>query len=210
VLVQFATITSPYDGVITQRNFFRGDFVKAATEGGAPLPLLTVERTDLMRVVVQVPDRDVPFTDPGDPATVEVDALPGKKFQAKVSRIASSEDPQTRLMHTEIDLPNPTGKICKGMYGRVTILLDRTSDRLSVPASAIAGKTETGKANVYVVRNGKAVLVPVEIGTDNGLRVEIISGLNATDNVIVRASAELREGADVQAVVQNNSPGSST
>ena len=206
VLVQFATIVSPYDGVVTQRNFFRGDFVKGASEGGTPLPLFSVERTDVMRVIVQVPDRDVPFTDPGDQATIEIDALPGKKFEAKVSRIASSEDPQTRLMHTEIDLPNPTGKICKGMYGRVTILLDKTSDRFSIPSTAIAGKGADGKATVFVVRDGKAALASVDVGADNGLRVEIISGLTAEDQVIFHASAELREGAEVEATNERAGP----
>src|SRR5262249_6417768 len=70
VLVRFATITSPYDGIITQRSLFPGDFVRAATGGSAHVPLLTVERTDRMRVIVQIPDRDVPYADVGDPATV--------------------------------------------------------------------------------------------------------------------------------------------
>src|SRR5262249_51244374 len=82
--VQFATIVAPFDGVVTARNFNPTDFVRAASEGGSHLPLLTVQRTDLMRVVVQVADRDVPYADPGDPATVEIDALPGQKFPATI------------------------------------------------------------------------------------------------------------------------------
>src|SRR5581483_8233299 len=79
VLVHFATITAPFDGVITQRSLFPGDYVKAADEGETHTPLLTVQRTDRMRVIVQIPDRDVPYCDPGDPAVVELDALPGQK-----------------------------------------------------------------------------------------------------------------------------------
>src|SRR5262249_11345609 len=67
VLVKFASITAPFDGVVTQRNYFPGDYIKAASEG-AHLPLLCVQRTDRMRVVVQIPDRDVPYCDPGDEA----------------------------------------------------------------------------------------------------------------------------------------------
>src|SRR5262249_4890633 len=125
VMVKFATIVSPYDGVITERNFFRGDFVKSAAQGGSQRPLFTVECTDKMRIVTQVPDRDVPFTDPGDEAVVKLDALPGEVFKAHVSRMAHSEDPQTRLMRVEIDLDNPKGKIRQGMYGQVTIILDK-------------------------------------------------------------------------------------
>jgi len=198
VLVKFATIVSPYDGVITQRNFFPGDFVRAAAESGQPL--FTVERTDQMRVIVQVPDRDVPYADPGDPATVEIDALPGQKIQAKISRIAGSEDAQTRLMRVEIDLPNPAGKIRKGMYGRVTILLDKSSDLLSLPTTALARRVEDGKSSVFVVRDGKARLTPVKIGTDNGLRVEILSGLKETDQVVLHPPVNLTSGASVQPV----------
>src|SRR5262245_24038455 len=124
ILVGFSEIRSPCDGVITQRSMLPGDYVRAAKEVGTGEPLLTVERTDLFRVVVQVPDRDVPFTDPDDPAFVEIDALPGKRYPAKVSRIASAEDPDTRLMRVEVDVPNPRsklyphGELCRGMYGR--------------------------------------------------------------------------------------------
>src|SRR5262249_20141029 len=159
----------PYDGVVTQRNFFPGDFVKAATQGASQLPLLTVERTDKMRVVVQIPDRDVPYTDPGDEAVVEIDALPGEAFKGAVARIADAEDPQTRLMRVEIDLDNPKGKIHQGMYGRVSILLDKCANLLSVPSSSLVGKSDGGKGTVFVVRDGRLHRVPVVIGVDNGV-----------------------------------------
>ncbi len=197
VLVKFATIVSPYDGVVTQRNFFRGDFVKAATEGGSPLPLFMVERTDKMRVIVQISDPDVPYADPGDPATVEIDALPGRKFEAKISRIANSEDPQTRRMRVEIDVLNPNGRIRKGMYGRVTILLEKAGDGLCIPSAALVGKVSDGKAAVYVVRSGKAQLMPVRIGADNGLQMEIVGGLRAEDEVIVHPPSGLADGTEI-------------
>src|SRR5262249_52659637 len=74
VLVGYTRITSPYDGVITKRNFFRGAFVRSASEGGT-VPLLTVARTDKVRVVTQIPDRDVPLTKVGHEAEVTLDAL---------------------------------------------------------------------------------------------------------------------------------------
>jgi RND family efflux transporter MFP subunit len=199
VMVRFATIVSPLDGVVTRRNFFPGDFVRGAKEGGSQVPLLTVERTDRMRVVVQIPDRDVPYADPGDPAAVEIDALPGRKFPAKVSRIASSEDPQTRLMRVEIDLPNPTGKIRRGMYGRVTILLEPSADVFSIPPSCLVGKTEDGKGHVFVVRDGQAHRAPVHIGPDNGLRVGILAGITADDDIILNPPHSLQDGASVLA-----------
>src|SRR5262249_21717889 len=183
-------------GVVTERNFFPGDFVRAATESGAHLPLVTVQRTDRFRVVVQIPDRDVPYADVDDPAVVEIDALPGQKFAGQVARVSDSEAPQTRLMHVEIDLRNPTGKIRHGMYGRVTIILEH-SDLLSVPPSCLVGKAEDGKGSVYVVRDGHAHLVPVEYGTDNGLRVAIHKGLQAGDEVILHPGNSISDGTPV-------------
>ena len=193
----FATITAPFDGVIGQRAFFPGDYVRSANEGGNNEPLLTVHRTDLMRVVVQIPDRDVPFTDPGDNAEVRIDALPGPPLKAKVSRIASFEDPQTRLMRVELDLPNPTGKICHGMYGQVTIVLDQEKELLSIPSSCLVGKHDGGKGTVYVVREDHAHQVSVRVGTDNGLRVVILGGLDPNDQVILQPGNRLSDGTEV-------------
>lgn len=209
VYVRFATVCAPFDGVVTLRNFFPGDFVRAANEGGAHTALLTVQRTELMRVEVNIPDRDVPYCDPGDTAVIEIDALPGRKFQAKVSRIARSEDRDTRLMHVEIDLPNPDGKISNGMYGKVTILLEK-SDHFSVPSSCLVGKSQDGKGSVYVVTNGKSHLIPVTIAADNGLQAAILSGLSANNDVILRPGSGLGEGTAVitkTAEVASKEPG---
>jgi HlyD family secretion protein len=203
VLVHFATVRAPFNGVVAQRNFFPNDFVRAANEGGAHLPILTVQRTDRMRVVVQIPDRDVPYCDPGDPALVEIDALPGKTLIAKVSRIAQSEDPGTRLMHVEIDLPNPTGKIAHGMFGKVTIRLDKNT-LLARPSSCLMNKTPDGKGSVMVVRDGVVKILPVSIGADDGRRVGVQGKLNASDEVIVNPDSTLAEGTPVQPTLLEN------
>jgi RND family efflux transporter MFP subunit len=196
VLIRFSTVVAPFDGVVTQRNFFPGDFVRAANEGGAHVPLLTVQRTNKMRVVVQIPDRDVPYCDPGDAAFVEIDAIPGQKLPATVSRVARSEDQETRLMRVEVDMPNPSGKIVNGMYGKVTIMLQK-SDVLLIPPTCLVGKTRAGKGSVFVVRDGRAVLTPVSIGSDNGLELAILSGLTPTSSVIARPSGSLVDATPV-------------
>jgi RND family efflux transporter MFP subunit len=196
VQVGFATLRAPFDGVVSERNYYQNDFIRSANESGQHLPLLTVQRTDLFRVVVQVPDRDVPFAKKDNPATVEIDALPGEQFPARVARVSRSEDPQTRLMHVEIDLPNKDDKIADGMYGQVTITLEK-SNLLALPPSCLVGKVQDGKSSVFVVRDGRARLVPVRVGADNGVRVGIISGLRADDRVILHPGNELEDGSEV-------------
>jgi RND family efflux transporter MFP subunit len=195
--VNFATLKAPFDGIVSQRSVLVKHFIRAATLNSSQPPLLTVERTDLMRIVVMVPDRDIPFTDVGDEAHIEIDAVPGREFKAAISRIAGSEDPQTRLMRVEIDLPNPTGKICQGMYGRVTIILEKSANLLSVPSSCLVGPAENGKGKIFIVRGGKAILTSVTIGADNGLRVGILKGLKAGDQVILRPPSGLIDGTPV-------------
>jgi RND family efflux transporter MFP subunit len=195
-MAQYLSIESPYDGVVTQRNFFRGDFIQSADQD-ANTPLLVVDRTDLMRVVVQVPDRDVPYTNPGEEATVDIDALPGSRLSGKVARIADAEDPLTRTMRVEIDLPNDKNLLRQGMFGMATIQLGTIAGAVRVPSSSVVGDVTGGKGQVYVCRDNVAHLVIVHLGQDDGLHVEVLGGLKATDDVVKQPGTSLYEGAHV-------------
>jgi RND family efflux transporter MFP subunit len=198
VMVDYTQITSPYDGVVTQRNFHRGAFIRAADQGGQ-IPLLVVERTDLMRIVVQIPDREVPFTQPGDPATIRFDALPRVPFKGCVSRVAESEDLDTRTMRVEIDLPNPKGLVRDAMYGRVEIELEPAHGGVTVPSACFAGDIQNGKAQLFVVEHGVVRLKHVAIGADNGTLAEVVTGLTPSDEVVMRPPGSLSDGMRVVA-----------
>lgn len=201
VFLDYTKITSPYNGVISLRSYHRGDFIRQADQGGN-LPLLRVQRIDLMRVVVQVPDRDVPYVTVGDPAVVQIDALPAARFTGKVARFADSEDHETRTMRTEIDIPNPNDELRDGMYGRVSITLQSASQGLTIPASTLVGKSDGGKAGVYTVRNGKAWLTPITVGQDNGVDVEVLEGLSPDSQVAASYSGAIGNGVNVSAIEQ--------
>jgi len=204
VLLDYTIIRSPYDGVVTKRNFHAGDFIRSADVGGDRVPVVAVDRTDLMRIVVQVPDRDVPYVKIGEEATIEIAALEnssGNKpppIKGTVARFAESEDAQTRTMRTEIDVPNPDGKLRRNMYGRVKIVLQKGSpNALRIPSNALVTNETTRQTVVRVMRDHRAHIVPVEVGQDTGVEVEILRGLQPTDEVIVRANGPLEEGAEV-------------
>jgi HlyD family secretion protein len=199
VFVDYTKILSPYDGVVTKRAFFRGAFIRSADQGSL-VPLLGVSRTDLMRVVVQIPDRDVPYISIGNPATVEIDALPGDEFQGKVSRMADAEDPETRTMRIEIDLPNPNNTLREGMYGRVTIQLNQGAKVFTIPSGCLVGSIDAGKGAVYVVEKGVARLQTVTVGSDNGVRIQILKGLRPDSDVVYRHNGALSDGTVVEVV----------
>jgi RND family efflux transporter MFP subunit len=198
VMQSYTRITSPYDGVITLRSFHRGDFIRSASEGGNT-PVMAVAVTDKMRVVMPVPDTDVPFVDKGDQARLQIVALPGQTFTGTVSRFSWTEDPSSRNMRTEIDLPNPDGKLREGMYGRVTLILQApAASSVTIRSSGLLGQTGTGAGSVYVVRDGKAHKVNVQVGNDNGVETEILSGLTINDQVITSYNGSLEEGTPVK------------
>jgi RNA polymerase sigma factor (sigma-70 family) len=180
-----ARIVSPVDGVITRRNFSEGQHVQQGGLGSA-VALLTVQRTDRLRVVTAVPDRDVPSVHPGLRVGLTLDALPGVSFaDAKVSRIGFAEDPATHTMRVEIDVPNPTQQLRPGMYGTATLHLGPgPADALRLPASALVRKGPGEPGAVYVVRDGKAHRTPVQVGTSNGKEMEVLSGLKPDDLVV--------------------------
>ena len=202
VMQDYTRITSPYDGVVTVRSFHPGDFIRSASEGG-DVPVLAVAETDKMRVVLPMPDRDVPFVNQGDRAVVQLDALPGTTLAGTVSRFSYTEDPTSRNMRTEVDLPNPEGTIHEGMYGRVTVILQAAApNSVTIPSSGLLGQTGKGEGTVYVARDGKAHKVDVKVGNDNGVEAEILKGLGADDLVITSYNGPIEDGTPIKAEVK--------
>jgi RND family efflux transporter MFP subunit len=150
-----------------------------------------------MRVVVQIPDRDVVITNVGDPALFAVDALASQTFKGTVARMGESEDPTTRTMRVEIDLANPKRLLREGMYGTVTIVLEPVSHNLTVPPACVMEHSGQTHGVVYVVRDGLARRMQVELGADNGSLVEILSGIKPDDAVVSRSGIPLEDGLAV-------------
>jgi HlyD family secretion protein len=198
VFQDYTQIKSPYDGVITLRSFHPGDFIRSASEGGN-IPVLAVAVTDKMRVVLPMPDEYVPFVAKGDKASLHIVALPGRTFTGEVSRFSYSEDPESRNMRTEVDLPNPDDKLVEGMFGRVTVILQAAApNSVTIPSSGLLGQKDTGMGSVYVVKDGKAHKVNVQVGNDNGIETEILKGLTTDDLVITSYNGTVDEGTPVK------------
>lgn len=195
VNLRYARIVAPFDGVVTLRTFHPGALIHSAM-GGGEAPLLTVKRTDRMRVVVLVPDRDVVWTKVGDRAVVSVDALDGRHFDGTLARIARSEDAE-RMMRVEIDLPNPDDSLYDGMYGKATITLGRNPRSLAVPPTCFFDRIGRSRGVVYVVKDSTARRAEVRIGSDNGSMVEVLSGIGVDDLLIKRSGASIEDGMPI-------------
>jgi multidrug resistance efflux pump len=157
----YLKITAPYDGVVTRRAVNPGDLVSATDK----VPLFSVARTDPVRVVVQVPEADAGLVSPGQVVRVDLQAVPGPPEAGKVARTSWSLEPGSRTLWTEIDLPNPKGKVRPGMYVNARLTVERPA-AWAVPAAAVAKVAD--ESVIYLVEGGKAVRVAVQLGRGDG------------------------------------------
>jgi RND family efflux transporter MFP subunit len=201
VIAGYTRIVSPYDGVVTLRNFHRGAYIRSPDQGGQ-VPLLAVDYTDRMRVLVRIPEREVPFIQAGDKAAVKFDALPSREFTGTVARIAESEDSATRTMLAEVDVDNPDHVIRDHMYGRVEIELEAAPQGVTIPSHCLVGDVVDDSGQVFVVEDGVARLRKVKVGRDTGIEAEVLSGLTTGDAVIMRPPGGLADGAAVVAAAK--------
>jgi multidrug efflux pump subunit AcrA (membrane-fusion protein) len=187
-MVAYATLTAPYDGVVTQRNINTRQFVQPAT-GGQGDVLYVIERTDIVRVFVSVPEADADRIRAGSPATVRVQALQGQELKGHVTRTAWSLNRTSRTLLAEVDLPNPelpkTGRRLRpGMYAYATIDAD-WPDVLTLPAAAVVteGDVNVGyKSYCYVIDAGRARRVQIETGARSDDLIEVLKKLIASTN----------------------------
>jgi RND family efflux transporter MFP subunit len=165
-MLGYLRITAPYAGVVTQRNVNTRDLVKP---GGKPL--FVVCQIDQVRVFVNVPGADAGWVRDGDPVTLQLQGAGGEVLQGTVTRNARSLDPLARTLRTEIDLPNPDGKLLPGMYvqARITVRHEKV---WTLPAAAVT--TEGDQAVCYRVVDGKAVRTPLQVGVSGGGLVEVL------------------------------------
>jgi RND family efflux transporter MFP subunit len=202
-LLGYTKILAPYDGVVTRRNVDTGHLTVPGARGE---PLFVVSRSDVVTVVVAVPEMYAPAVDPGDRARIRLQALPGKVVEGRVTRTAYALDTRTRTLRTEIDLPNPDGMLHPGLYAYAAITVEERPDALTLPATAIGRDGE--KSYCVAVRDGLAARLPIEQGLNDGTRVEVRSGLKGDEVVVKGNVAALADGQAVDPLQPAHSAGS--
>jgi len=194
-LESFKHIYAPFSGTVTRRNTDIGALINAGNSGSNQ-ELFVIAQLDPIRVYVTVPELYAPAVRPGLKATIELPAYPGQRFTGNVARTAEAIDPATRTLRTEIDVPNRDGKLFPGSYAQVHFGVNVTTQRMSVPVNALLFRAEGPRAAV-VGNDGKVRLKPVTIGQDYGTEVEILSGLDANDAIVLNPSDSLEDGQAV-------------
>ncbi len=194
-LQAYERVFAPFDGVVTARNTDIGALIDAGA-GSPTRELFHMTAVKTLRVFVAVPEIYARVAKSGAKVGLTFEEYPGESFAGTVARNSNTIDVNSRTLNVEIDVDNPKGEIMPGAYGFAHFTLPQDARNVTVPANTLLFRAEG--LQVGVVRDGKAQLVPVKIGRDYGDKVEITSGLDANDQVILDPSDSLVSDTPVQ------------
>ena len=190
----FKDVYAPFPGVITRRNVDPGALINAGAGGHE---LFDLARVDPLRVYTSVPQAYAPFIKAGAKAVVTLQEFPGQKFIGTVARTADAIDPATRTLNTEVDVPNKDGKLLPGSFGQVHFATGTSVPRITIPVNAMLFRAE-GPRVAVVDKDNTVHLRPISIGRDFGATLEILGGLDVSDQIIINPSDSLDEGQKVR------------
>ena len=193
----YSRIVAPFTGVVTMRYADTGSLVAAGTSSSTQaIPVVRIAQVSKLRLVLPIPESIAPQIHLGDPVKVRVEAL-SKDITGRVSRFARSLDMQTRTMETEIDFENRDGELLPGMYTETQLVLSERPATLSLPIEAVTRSGDT--ATVLIVTPQNMVEErKVRLGLEGNARVEVISGLEEGDRVVIGNRSQFRSGEKVQ------------
>ena len=191
-LLGFNRVVAPFDGVVTRRNIDVGDLVNAGN-GGTGQALFAVAQVDPLRLYVYVPQAYANQVKVGDAVTVTLAERAGEEYKGTIARTARAIDVVTRTMQVEIRIPNPGGALITGSYVQATLPINMDAKALVVPTNVLLFRPD-GTRVALVDGNGRVHLSLVKLGTDFGTTVEVLTGLNASDRVILNPADSLADG----------------
>jgi len=196
-LESFKNVYSPFSGVLTRRNVDPGALINSGAATGREM--FDIARVDPLRVYVSVPQAYAPSMKVGTKANVTLQEFPGQKFMGTVARTAEAIDPATRTLNTEVDVPNKNGKLLPGSFGQVHFATGSSVPRITIPVNAMLFRAQ-GPQVAVVDKDGKVHLRPIVIGRDFGATLEILGGVEVSDQIIINPSDSLEEGQPVHVV----------
>ncbi len=202
----YEILRAPFPGTVTTRYADAGALVQsAANSQTTALPIVTLSQTDKLRVYIYLDQKDAAFVRIGDRAEISDASRPEVRLPASVTRISGELDPKTRTLLVELDLQNRKGLILAGSFVRVTLKL-KTTPSVEIPANALLTKGEQAFVAV-IARGNKVSFRPVTVTDSDGKTVQIASGLEEEQLVVLNPGFGITEGAQVQPVtVSENSP----
>ncbi|HEV1287762.1 MAG TPA: efflux RND transporter periplasmic adaptor subunit [Bryobacteraceae bacterium] len=194
----YANLVAPYDGIVTFRSG-QSDPGTLISSGNttATKELIRVSEIDTIRIFVNVPQSYSTLIHAGQTADLIVDEFPGRTFPARVRGTTNSVDPSTRALLAVLLVDNPKGELLPGMYAKVRFALPHMVSVMMLPADALVLKTDGPHAAV-VGADHKVHFHKLVLGRDMGAELEVNSGLEEGDAVVLNPTDAIREGVVVE------------
>lgn len=201
--LEMLNVKAPFSGIVSQRFVDLGTSVRSGLSNSNPQALVELIDINPLRISIPLPEADVANVQVGTAVTVQFPNLPGKNFQARVSRMAQAIDPETGNMKIEIDLPNSEGKIKAGMYAQVIIALQSREGVLSLPVQTRF--MEDDVPVIYQVKGQLAQKLVAKTGLSNKDFFEVLNdGINEQSIIIMQGKSMVRDGSPVDPVESEN------
>lgn len=197
-LLENTVLISPTSGIITNRNYDKGDMYSMSK------PIFVVQKIIPVKMLVNISENNYSKITKGMEVDIVADAFPDKTFKGKVNLIYPTIDPRTHTFSVEIVVDNKDEKLRPGMFARVTIKYGENFN-VVIPDNAVLKQVGTGDQYVYLLNNDSTVsYTPVILGTRMGKKYEIISGLNDGVTVVTSGQSRLKDNIKVDIVNVNN------
>ena len=198
-LVSFEKVYAPFDGVIIARNTDIGDLINSGSSTAPRTDLFDMVQPGVLRVYVNVPEEYSRGVKPGQTgADIVLAEFPDQRFPGRLVRTANAINATTRTLLAEIDVDNPKGTLLSGSYAEVHLKIRAQTSTFLLPVNTLIFQSE--KLQVGVVKNGKVVIKDIIPGHDFGSEIEVVSGLQPDDQVIVNPPDSLVSGEEVKLV----------
>lgn len=186
-------IRAPFSGFVSERPTAVGEFVTSATT------IITLLRTNPMKIQIQVAEADVPSVTLGRGVTLQVDAYPDRRFAGTVTAINPSVDQTSRAATVEASIENGDNALRAGMFATARINKEGGGAGVFIPKSAIYNDQPTQSYRAFVIVDGIAKLRVIQLGPEEGDYQQILSGIEANETVATSNLDQLYEGAKVVA-----------
>jgi RND family efflux transporter MFP subunit len=204
-LFGYTKITSPFNGVVTQRYASDGSMIQAGTSSQTQaMPVVNVSDNHVLRLMLPIPEEDAGLIRNGAKVIVTVPSLK-RNFLGTVTRFADRVQMSTRTMLAEVDVKNPKLELIPGMYAQVQLSLADVNNVVAVPVGGVDGDGATTRAFV-VDRDGIVHIRSVMTGFQSPQYIQVLSGLNAGDVVIFGRHSDYHDGEKVLTHVEDPTP----
>ena len=187
-----ATITSPVDGVVVNRDADLGDYASAANSPGGS-PILTIVKMDVVKAVFTVSEVDLSNVSVGTAVGISTGQLHLSGAVDFISPIVNTDD---RTVRVKAEISNPTYRLKPGMFVEVSIDLPAPDDSLLLPREAVLGVAD-GWGHIFIVTDGRAWQQPVKVGIAYGEQVSIVEGVTDSTDVIVSGHRQVADGTEI-------------